>query len=207
MLRRIISRQIKMLWTVHYGMQPLKVIKNSTNRDLSIIMADKRIFFILTLFLCLVTEEAYTQGKRSDIAVDSIKVSLYDFESRTHFDYCFFQNQLFICGEKTTDSISKPMRLEPYKQYHEYRELRWNVRNTDTITSFVNYAQTIVDNPDRNWVEECPNLMYEADKMHLDVYVYQEGKTRHNRIILDPNCRYTLLIDKYVSFLQRLGWL
>lgn len=167
-------------------------------------MVDKKLFFFYTL--CFLSGVAYTQEINPGYAIDSVKVTLYDYNNSVFFDYHFFPDHILIHGEKTVDSISKPMRLEPYQQYHEHKEFWWKIQNADTMARFVNYAITIVNDPDRNWIEECQGPFLETDKTHLDVYVYQDEKIRQNRIVLEPNCRYVLFIDEYVSFLKRLGW-
>lgn len=167
-------------------------------------MVGKKIFLIL--FLCIMTECAFSQERQISYTVDSVKVTLYDFNNSTYFDYCFSKNQIIVHGEKTMDSISKPMRMESCKRYREHKELWWGVQNPDTIMRFVIFAQAIVSASEQNWIEECNGPFYETDKTHLDVCIYLDGKLKRNRIIFEPNCRYTLLINEYVSFLKRLGW-
>lgn len=165
---------------------------------------NKKIFLIFTL--CFISGHAYPQEKRHEYAFDSIKVTLHDFNNSTFFDYCFSPNHIFVHGEKNVDSISKPMRTESYKRYCEHRELWWEVQNPDTIRRFVNFAITIASDPNQNWIEECNGSFYETDKTHLDVYIFRDEKLVQDRIVFEPNCRYALFIDEYVSFLKRLGW-
>lgn len=165
---------------------------------------NKKIF--LTFALCLMAVCVYTQEKHIDHAIDSIKVTLNDFNNSTFFDYSFKPNHIIVHGKKTVDSISKPMKLETYKQYHEYRDLWWDVQDADIVNRFVNYAIIIVNTPRQNWIEECQELFYETEKTHLDIYVYQAEKMKHIFVVFEPNCRYTSFIDEYVSFLKYLGW-
>ena len=48
-------------------------------------MVGKKIFLIL--FLCIMTECAFSQERQISYTVDSVKVTLYDFNNSTYFDY------------------------------------------------------------------------------------------------------------------------
>lgn len=151
---------------------------------------------------------ASAQEGRQEDTIDSIKVTLYDFNSSTFFNYYYYTpNHVLVSGEKTNDSISRIGRLESYKMYHVHKKLRWDVLTLDTIALFVNYAILFVSDTTKSWIVDCEGHRYETDKIHLDVLVCFKEKQLKHRIVFEPNCTYDLFINNYVAFLRRLGWL
>lgn len=168
--------------------------------------ASKTTFLLFALLICSMSATAQERLQVNNI--DSVRVLLQDFSSSTYFNYCYTTNRILIFGEKTIDSIAKPGRMDPYKRYHEHKELRWEVLTPDTITRFVNYAISFVtDDVGHTWISECDGNGYETEKMHMDVFVYLKEDQLWRSIVFEPNCRYESFINEYISFIKRLGWL
>lgn len=167
-------------------------------------LAGKRLFFIvelLLLSLCVAAQEKVQENN-----IDSISVKLSDFDHSIFFNYRFEPNHILVFGEQVIDSISRPLKTEPTKMYHEHKELRWEVLSADTVSRFVDFAISLVQDSASNWIEDCNGNGYETDKTHLEIYAFLGGNKLFRRVVFEPNCRYVSYINDYAAFLRRLGW-